>query len=62
MGGAETLPGMIGLRRALEQLPVIGKRCSGAHQAHEPVGVQAFSPKLAVEGLDEGIIRDDACR
>jgi hypothetical protein len=31
----------------------------GVFKAHEPVGVQAFRPQLAVERFDEGIIRHD---
>lgn len=28
----------------------------GVFKAHEPVGIQAFGPKLAVEGFDERIV------
>jgi len=31
--------------------------CPGVVKAHEPVGVQALGPELAIEGFDEAVVR-----
>jgi hypothetical protein len=36
--------------------PPILQLLPGVFKAHEPVGVQAFRPQLAVERFDEGIV------